>query len=77
MQYGYQWWFGSSRLDGTMIDWSAAFGLGGQRIFIVPAFDLVVVTTAGLYADGRQSAFVGSIFDYRVLPAVRDPTPQQ
>ena len=77
MQYGYQWWFGSSRLDGgTMIDWSAAFGLGGQRIFIVPTFDLVVVTTAGLYADGRQSAFVRSIFEYRVLPAVRDPTPQ-
>lgn len=77
MQYGYQWWFGSSRLDGgTMIDWSAAFGLGGQRIFIVPAFDLVVVTTAGLYADGRQNAFVRAIFEHRVLPAVRDPTPQ-
>lgn len=77
LHYGYQWWSGSSRLDGgTMIDWSAAFGLGGQRIFIVPAFDLVVVTTAGLYADGRQSAFVRSIFEYRVLPAVRDPTPQ-
>ena len=77
MRYGYQWWFGSSRLDGgTMIDWSAAIGLGGQRIFIVPAFDLVVVTTAGLYTDNRQDAFVRSIFEYRVLPAVRDPTPQ-
>lgn len=77
MQYGYQWWSGSSRLDdGTMISWTAALGIGGQRIFIVPAFDLVVVTTAGLYADTGQSAIVQSILDYRVLPAIRDPLQQ-
>ena len=77
MQYGYQWWLGTSPFGaGRTVDWIAAFGFGGQRIFIVPALDLVVVTNAGLYADGGESAIVRSIFEYRVLPAIRDPIPQ-
>ena len=78
IQYGYQWWLGTSPFGaGRTVDWIAAIGIGGQRIFIVPTLDLVVVTNAGLYADGGgESAIVQSIFDYRVLPAVRDPTPQ-
>jgi CubicO group peptidase (beta-lactamase class C family) len=75
MQYGYQWWLGTSPFGaGRTIDWIAAFGVGGQRIFIVPTLDLVVVTNAGLYADG--SAIVRSVFEYRVLPAIRDPVQQ-
>ncbi|HEX2476649.1 MAG TPA: serine hydrolase [Lacipirellulaceae bacterium] len=77
LQYGYQWWFGTSWFGaGRTVDWIAAFGLGGQRIFIVPTLDLVVVTNAGLYADGGQSAIVRSVFEYRVLPAIRDPVQQ-
>lgn len=75
MQYGYQWWLGTSPFGaGRTVDWIAAFGVGGQRIFIVPTLDLVVVTNAGLYPDG--SAIVRSIFEYRVLPAIRDPVQQ-
>jgi CubicO group peptidase (beta-lactamase class C family) len=78
MQYGYQWWLGTSPFGaGGTVDWIAAFGIGGQRVFIVPTLDLVVVTNAGLYADsGGDSAIVRSIFEYRVLPAIRDPIPQ-
>ena len=47
--YGYQFWLGRSFIHGREIDWSAAVGLGGQRIFIVPALDLVAVVNAGLY----------------------------
>lgn len=77
MHYGYQWWLGTSPFGaGRTVDWIAAFGFGGQRIFIVPTLDLVVVTNAGLYADGGQSAIVRTIFEYRVLPAIRDPVQQ-
>jgi CubicO group peptidase (beta-lactamase class C family) len=53
--YGYQFWLGRSFVRGQEIDWSAAVGLGGQRIFIVPALDLVAVVNAGLYRSPMQA----------------------
>jgi CubicO group peptidase (beta-lactamase class C family) len=47
--YGYQFWLGASSVSARRIDWVAAAGQGGQRIFIVPTLDLVVVVTAGNY----------------------------
>jgi CubicO group peptidase (beta-lactamase class C family) len=77
LQYGYQWWLGTSPFGaGRTVDWIAAIGIGGQRIFIVPTLDLVVVTNAGLYDEGGESSIVRSIFDYRVLAAIRDPVQQ-
>ena len=46
--YGYQWWLGRSLVNRCEVPWVAAMGLGGQRIFAVPALDLVAVVTAGL-----------------------------
>jgi CubicO group peptidase (beta-lactamase class C family) len=71
--YGYQWWIGSSHVNAKKIDWFEAFGLGGQRIIIVPSLDLVVVFTTGLY-DMENASFVttGLLDDY-VLPAVVGP----
>ena len=77
MRYGYQWWLGTSPFGaGRTVDWIAAFGFGGQTIFIVPTLDLVVVTNAGLYDDSGQSDIVRSVFEYRVLTAIRDPAQQ-
>ena len=53
--YGYQFWLGRSLVAGHEIDWAAAVGLGGQRIFIVPSENMVVVVTAGLYRSEMQS----------------------
>jgi CubicO group peptidase (beta-lactamase class C family) len=39
--YGYQWWLGRSLVKGREVPWICAMGHGGQRIFAVPALDLV------------------------------------
>lgn len=48
-RYGYQWWAGTVTWQGQTLAWNAGFGNGGQRLFLVPNLDLVVVTTAGAY----------------------------
>jgi CubicO group peptidase (beta-lactamase class C family) len=56
--YGYHWWI---RLDGFV-----AQGRGGQRIFVVPDKDLVVVFTGG-----GQGYFAEEMLDRFILPAVK------
>lgn len=51
-EYGHHWWRGSVQVRGQQIGWHAAMGNGGQRLFVVPSLDLVVVLTAGEYGDG-------------------------
>jgi CubicO group peptidase (beta-lactamase class C family) len=68
--YGYQWWQGRSLLNGREVPWVAAIGNGGQRIIIVPALDLVVVITAGLYGNPMQAVVPLLIFNRHVLAAV-------
>lgn len=67
--YGYQFWVGRSFVGGREIDWAAAVGLGGQRIFIVPALDLVAVVNAGLYRSPLQSWVPLVLLNRYVLPA--------
>lgn len=49
--YGFQWWSTSSAWRGKKLMVTEAIGNGGQRLFLVPALDLAVVTTAGDYND--------------------------
>jgi CubicO group peptidase (beta-lactamase class C family) len=68
--YGYQWWLGRSLVDGRDVPWICAMGHGGQRVFVVPALDLVTVVTAGLYADAAHGRLPLVIFNRYVLRAV-------
>jgi hypothetical protein len=47
--------------------------LDGQRIYVVPAYDLVVVITSGVYAAPfeDQDRAVKNIFDRYVLAGIR------
>jgi len=71
--YGYQFWLGRSLVAQREVDWSAAVGLGGQRIFVVPSLDLVAVVNAGLYNSARQAWVPPAILDRYILPAALPP----
>lgn len=66
--YGYQWWIGRSYGKGRVTEWAGAMGWGGQRLIVVPAFDLVLLVTADL------STFMGLpesiLLNQYLLPAV-------
>ena len=49
-----------------------AFGWGGQRIFIVPEFDLVMMTTAAQYGQPKEGLAAMDILANSVIAAVRD-----
>lgn len=70
--YGYQWWMGRTLAGGKDIKWVAAFGWGGQRIFIVPELDLVMMTTTAQYGQAKEGLAAIDILSNIVIPSVRD-----
>ncbi|WP_164852188.1 serine hydrolase domain-containing protein [Rheinheimera riviphila] len=73
-QYGYQWWTGTVIWPGSgqSLQWQAGFGNGGQRLFVVPALDLVVVTTAGAYGDIETAKRVNLLLQQIVNTVLTD-----
>jgi CubicO group peptidase (beta-lactamase class C family) len=72
LYYGYQWWLGRSLLSGHELPLIAAFGNGGQRLFVVPELDLVVAINAAHYGSLLQALIPAAILNQFVLPAVND-----
>jgi CubicO group peptidase (beta-lactamase class C family) len=70
--YGQQWWLGRSIAGESEVKWIAAMGSGGQRLFIVPDRDLVVMTTSGLYFQSRQGDGALDMMANYILPSIRD-----
>ena len=70
--YGQQWWMGRSMAQEKEVKWIAAMGSGGQRLFIVPDRDLVVMTTSGLYFRPGQGNGALDMMANFILPSVRD-----
>ena len=70
--YGQQWWMGRSIAQEQEVKWIGAMGLGGQRLFIVPDRDLVVMTTSGLYFQPREGNGALDMLTNFILPSIRD-----
>jgi CubicO group peptidase (beta-lactamase class C family) len=68
--YGYQWWLGRSLHEQKQVDWIAGFGYGGQRLYILPGLDIVVLVHFGLYNSGLQGPVGPIVLNQHVLPAV-------
>jgi CubicO group peptidase (beta-lactamase class C family) len=71
LHYGYQWWVGAVDWQGKVLAWSAAFGNGGQRLYVVPELDLAVVITAGDYNSRQIGRTVSQLFK-QVVATVRN-----
>ncbi|MCE7042419.1 serine hydrolase [Dyadobacter sp. CY312] len=68
VNYGYLWWLKYLDSNGVRYEGMAAQGNGGQRIFLFPEQDLVVVTTGGNYnmqspADELISKYILASFN--------------
>ena len=63
LHYGYHWWAGSVAWRERRLPWSAAFGNGGQRIFVVRDLDMTVVVTAGAYGDSHVARRVRTFLE--------------
>jgi len=69
LNYGYHWWVGSAVRAGRRFDIVFASGTGGQRLFIVPELNMVVVVTAQVFGNEiGPFAAAGVLADY-LLPA--------
>lgn len=67
--YGYQWWLSPQNGGGPR--WIAGFGNGGQRLFLLPELDMLIVITAGNYNDWEKSRRLRVIISEIVVPGLR------
>jgi len=69
MGYGYQWWIGKTTINRQKIKVLFASGHGGQKIFIIPKLDLVVVFTSKVFNPKGHSGPEGFLLKY-IIPSI-------
>lgn len=69
-EYGYLWWLTQAPFDDKMVQGVYASGWGSQFIFIVPEYNLIVVTTGG-NDDNDMNFAPARMFPQYILPAMK------
>jgi CubicO group peptidase (beta-lactamase class C family) len=69
-EYGFLWWHFSYKVNNKIITSVEARGAGGQYIFIIPDYELVVVITSANYRNGRVWQ-PEKIMENYILPALQ------
>ena len=67
-EYGYQWYRTSYQLPYGELVVHAAYGRGGQRIWVVPELALTAVQTAGNYDDWKAGYQAERLLLERIVP---------
>lgn len=68
--YGYYWWREKFPIDNRWIEPYFASGNGGNKIYVFPTEDLVVVITASAYDQSYGHTQVRMMMNKYILPAV-------
>ena len=75
-EYGYQWWLGSLVKGERRFGIVYGSGTGGQRLFIVPDLNMVVVITAQVFGNKGGPASAARILADFVIPAALPRQPR-
>lgn len=74
-RYGYQWYLGDMEFRAgekvRLEHWVGCVGNGGQRLYVFPDLDLVIVVTAGNYSAPEQWLPPIRVVREVVLPSIR------
>jgi CubicO group peptidase (beta-lactamase class C family) len=73
--YGYQWWCGDFHFGDRSAFTYLASGHGGQKIYVFPDLDLVVVLTHAVFDNPMGELHNSAILARYVLPAATGDTP--
>ena len=73
-EYGCYWYLGEmvfNSADGPRAErWIAAFGNGGQRLYLFPRLDLLIVITAGNYHKRDEERPLDRVLTEIILPSL-------
>ena len=70
VHYGYYWWREAFPINDRQIEAYSASGNGGNKIYVFPTEELVVVITASAYDQGYCHTQVRMMMNKYILPAV-------
>jgi CubicO group peptidase (beta-lactamase class C family) len=62
-RYAYNWFSGSMTVKGKTFDYIATFGYGGQTLYIVPEYDLILIITCELAESPPANFLVRKVFE--------------
>jgi CubicO group peptidase (beta-lactamase class C family) len=68
-EYGFQWWRGYFYIDGVPVESVVASGHGGQKIYVFPSMDTVVVVTQQVFNNNDAELVNTAMVTKYILPA--------
>ena len=71
--YGYQWWYGKSKINEQIVETFYAAGHGGQYIFVCPSLDCVTVVTSKWIGNPFGEFRPQMLLVNYILPAMVSP----